>query len=145
MAACSEQRVARGQGATQAAAAPGRRERFCTRECSYEGTRPRVTRSRCSRSRSVAISTKPATASSPRTAAPWSQPISTAKIEDLIGELRKNYTIVIVTHNMQQAARISDFTAFFYEGVLIEYGPTEKIFTNPSLKKTEDYVTGRFG
>ena len=72
-------------------------------------------------------------------------PISTAKIEDLIGELRKQYTIVIVTHNMQQAARISDYTAFFYEGSLIEYGPTKKIFTNPSKKKTEDYITGRFG
>ncbi len=72
-------------------------------------------------------------------------PISTAKIEDLIGELRRNYTIIIVTHNMQQAARISDYTAFFYEGNLIEFGPTKKIFTNPSLKKTEDYITGRFG
>ena len=72
-------------------------------------------------------------------------PISTAKIEDLIGELRKQYTIVIVTHNMQQAARVSDFTGFFYEGRLIEYGSTKQIFTRPSKKKTEDYVTGRFG
>ena len=72
-------------------------------------------------------------------------PISTTKIEDLIGDLRDNYTIVIVTHNMQQAARISDYTAFFYEGRLIEYGPTRRIFTKPSLKRTEDYVTGRFG
>jgi len=72
-------------------------------------------------------------------------PISTAKIEDLIGELRNNFTIIIVTHNMQQAARISDYTAFFFEGNLIEFGPTKKIFTNPSLKKTEDYITGRFG
>ncbi len=72
-------------------------------------------------------------------------PISTAKIEDLIGELRNNYTIVIVTHNMQQAARISDYTAFFFEGHLIEYDATRRIFTKPSLKKTEDYVTGRFG
>jgi len=72
-------------------------------------------------------------------------PISTAKIEDLIGELRKQYTIVIVTHNMQQAARVSDHTGFFYEGRLIEYGPTKQIFTRPSKKKTEDYVTGRFG
>ncbi len=72
-------------------------------------------------------------------------PISTARIEDLIGELRKNYTIVIVTHNMQQAARVSDHTAFFYEGKLIESGPTKQIFTRPSEKKTEDYVTGRFG
>jgi phosphate transport system ATP-binding protein len=72
-------------------------------------------------------------------------PISTAKIEELIYELRKNYTIVIVTHNMQQAARISDETAFFYMGELIEYDITKKIFTMPSIKQTEDYVTGRFG
>lgn len=72
-------------------------------------------------------------------------PISTAKIEDLIGELKKNYTIVIVTHNMQQAARISDYTAFFYEGILIEFDATKKLFTKPSVKRTEDYITGRFG
>jgi len=72
-------------------------------------------------------------------------PISTIRIEDLIGELRNNYTIVIVTHNMQQAARISDYTAFLYEGHLVEFGPTELIFTNPVRKQTEDYVTGRFG
>lgn len=72
-------------------------------------------------------------------------PRSTAKIEDLIGELRTNYTIVIVTHNMQQAARVSDLTAFFYEGQLIETGPTKQIFTKPKEKKTEDYITGRFG
>jgi phosphate transport system ATP-binding protein len=72
-------------------------------------------------------------------------PISTSKIEDLIGELKKNYTIVIVTHNMQQAARISDYTAFFYEGRLIELGPTKQIFTKPQIKRTEDYITGRFG
>ena len=72
-------------------------------------------------------------------------PISTAKIEDLIGELKKKYTIVIVTHNMQQAARVSDLTGFFFEGVLIEKGPTKQIFTRPSVKKTEDYITGRFG
>jgi phosphate transport system ATP-binding protein len=72
-------------------------------------------------------------------------PVATSKIEDLIRELRKEYTIVIVTHNMQQAARISDFTAFFYLGRLIEYDTTVKIFTNPSQKQTEDYVTGRFG
>jgi len=72
-------------------------------------------------------------------------PISTSKIEDLIGELKKNYTIVIVTHNMQQAARVSDHTAFFYEGRLIEDGPTQEMFTRPSNKKTEDYITGRFG
>ena len=72
-------------------------------------------------------------------------PIATAKIEDLILDLKRDYTIVIVTHNMQQAARISDYTAFFYLGELIEYDQTRKIFTNPSKKQTEDYVTGRFG
>ncbi|MBK7093126.1 MAG: phosphate ABC transporter ATP-binding protein [bacterium] len=72
-------------------------------------------------------------------------PISTSKIEDLIGELKKNYTIVIVTHNMQQAGRISDSTAFFYEGHLVEFGPTRQIFTKPLKKQTEDYITGRFG
>jgi phosphate transport system ATP-binding protein len=72
-------------------------------------------------------------------------PISTGKIEELIFELKKNYTIVIVTHNMQQAARVSDITAFFYLGELIEYGKTKKIFTTPDKKQTEDYITGRFG
>lgn len=72
-------------------------------------------------------------------------PISTAKIEDLIFELKEKYTIVIVTHNLQQAARVSNFTAFFYLGSLIEFNKTSKIFTNPSNKQTEDYVTGRFG
>jgi len=72
-------------------------------------------------------------------------PISTAKIEELIAELSADYTIVIVTHNMQQASRASDFTAFMYLGELIEYGPTEKIFTNPENKRTEQYITGRFG
>jgi phosphate transport system ATP-binding protein len=72
-------------------------------------------------------------------------PIATAKIEDLIGELKSTYTIVIVTHNMQQAARVSDYTAFFYLGRLIEYDRTATIFTNPANKQTEDYVTGRFG
>ncbi len=72
-------------------------------------------------------------------------PISTAKIEELIEELKRNYTIIIVTHNMQQAARISDYTGFFYLGSLIEYNETEKIFTKPDVKQTEDYVTGRFG
>jgi len=72
-------------------------------------------------------------------------PKATARIEDLIGELRGRYTIVIVTHNMQQAARVSDQTAFFYEGVLIEFGATEQLFTNPSQKQTEAYITGRFG
>lgn len=72
-------------------------------------------------------------------------PISTAKIEELIFELKKNYTIVIVTHNMQQAARVSDLTAFFYLGELIEFGKTKKIFTTPDKKHTEEYITGRFG
>jgi len=72
-------------------------------------------------------------------------PIATARIEDLILDLKKEFTIVIVTHNMQQAARISDHTAFFYMGELIEFGATRKIFTNPAQKRTEDYVTGRFG
>ena len=72
-------------------------------------------------------------------------PLATAKIEELIVELKKDYTIVIVTHNMQQAARVSDFTAFFYLGELIEFDATRKIFTSPGKKQTEDYVTGRFG
>jgi phosphate transport system ATP-binding protein len=72
-------------------------------------------------------------------------PRSTTRIEDLIGELRKEYTIIIVTHNMQQAARVSDFTAFLYEGALIEFGPTKQLFTRPEKRETEDYITGRFG
>jgi len=72
-------------------------------------------------------------------------PIATAKIEELIHELKNAYTIVIVTHNMQQAARVSDLTAYFYLGRLIEYGPTERLFTNPTRPETEDYITGRFG
>ncbi|RME26008.1 MAG: phosphate ABC transporter ATP-binding protein [Candidatus Zixiibacteriota bacterium] len=72
-------------------------------------------------------------------------PISTAKIEDLIGQLKKQYTIIIVTHNMQQAARVSDYTAFFYQGELVEMGATKKMFTKPEKQKTEDYITGRFG
>ncbi|HET8734340.1 MAG TPA: phosphate ABC transporter ATP-binding protein PstB [Anaeromyxobacteraceae bacterium] len=72
-------------------------------------------------------------------------PIATAKIEDLIHELKDRYTIAIVTHNMQQAARVSDQTAFFYMGELVEAGPTEQIFTNPRESRTEDYVTGKFG
>lgn len=72
-------------------------------------------------------------------------PISTGKIEDLIGELKKDYTIVIVTHNMQQAARISDHLGFFLLGRLVEYGPTESVMTNPAQQETEDYLTGRFG
>ena len=72
-------------------------------------------------------------------------PISTAKIEELIDELKQDYTIVIVTHNMQQAARVSDFTAFMYLGELIEFGPTNRIFTSPANRRTQDYITGRFG
>jgi phosphate transport system ATP-binding protein len=72
-------------------------------------------------------------------------PRSTARIEDLIDELRGEYTIIIVTHNMQQAARVSDYTAFLYEGTLIEVGETTKLFTTPQKKETEDYITGRFG
>jgi phosphate transport system ATP-binding protein len=72
-------------------------------------------------------------------------PASTARIEDLIFELRDRYTIVIVTHNMQQAARVSDQTAFFYQGELVEAGSTNELFTNPTRKQTEDYITGRFG
>ena len=72
-------------------------------------------------------------------------PIATQKIENLVHELKKNYTIIIVTHNMQQAARVSDITAFFYMGKLIETGDTDMIFTKPKLKQTEDYITGRFG
>jgi phosphate transport system ATP-binding protein len=72
-------------------------------------------------------------------------PIATQKIEELIQILKRNYTIIIVTHNMQQAARVSDYTGFFYLGELIEVDRTDKIFTNPGQKRTEDYVTGRFG
>ncbi|MCJ8338517.1 MAG: phosphate ABC transporter ATP-binding protein PstB [Pseudomonadales bacterium] len=72
-------------------------------------------------------------------------PISTLKIEELIHELKKDFTILIVTHNMQQAARVSDYTAFMYMGDLIEFGVTDTIFTNPEMKQTEDYITGRFG
>jgi phosphate transport system ATP-binding protein len=72
-------------------------------------------------------------------------PISTAKIEELIEELKADYTIVIVTHNMQQAARVSEFTAFMYLGELIEFGDTQKIFTKPNDSRTQDYITGRFG
>ncbi len=72
-------------------------------------------------------------------------PVATAKIEDLIETLKRKYTIVLVTHNMQQAARVSDYTAFFYNGHIVEYGPTEQIFKKPKEKQTEDYITGRFG
>ena len=72
-------------------------------------------------------------------------PISTAKLEDLIEELKTRYTIIIVTHNMQQAARVSKYTAFFYLGKVVEYDRTEVIFTNPNEERTEAYITGRFG
>lgn len=72
-------------------------------------------------------------------------PISTLKIEELIYELKQDYTIVIVTHNMQQAARVSDFTAFMYMGDMVEFGTTKKVFTTPREKQTEDYITGRYG
>jgi phosphate transport system ATP-binding protein len=72
-------------------------------------------------------------------------PISTAKIEELVFELKNNYTIAIVTHNMQQAARVSDYTAYMYLGELIEFGVTDELFTKPKRKETEDYITGRFG
>jgi phosphate transport system ATP-binding protein len=72
-------------------------------------------------------------------------PIATGRIEDLINELKSNYTIVIVTHNMQQAARVSDYTAYMYMGKLLEFGATSELFTNPRMKETEDYITGRFG
>jgi phosphate transport system ATP-binding protein len=72
-------------------------------------------------------------------------PRSTTRVEDLIGELRSEYTIIIVTHNMQQAARVSDHTAFLFEGILIEFRPTQALFTCPAKKETEDYLTGRFG
>jgi len=72
-------------------------------------------------------------------------PVATSKIEELVEDLKSTYTIVIVTHNMQQAARISDYTAFFYEGRIVEFGPTQKIFTNPAERRTQDYITGRFG
>ena len=72
-------------------------------------------------------------------------PIATAKVEELIDELREHFTIAIVTHNMQQAARVSQYTAFFHLGNLVEFGPTEHIFTNPTEERTQDYITGRFG
>jgi phosphate transport system ATP-binding protein len=72
-------------------------------------------------------------------------PISTARIEELLDELKKDYTIVIVTHNMQQAARVSEFTAFMFLGELVEFGPTANLFTAPTDKRTQDYITGRFG
>ena len=72
-------------------------------------------------------------------------PLSTLKIEELIHQLKDDYTIIIVTHNMQQAARVSDYTAFMYMGDLVEHGNTDTLFTNPAHKQTEDYITGRYG
>jgi phosphate transport system ATP-binding protein len=72
-------------------------------------------------------------------------PISTAKVEELVSELKKDYTVAIVTHNMQQAARVSNFTAYMYLGELVEFGQTEQIFMKPARQETEDYITGRFG
>ena len=72
-------------------------------------------------------------------------PISTSRIEQLVEELKQQFTIMIVTHNMQQAARVSDYTAFMYLGDMVEHGPTEQIFSNPGKQQTEDYITGRFG
>jgi phosphate transport system ATP-binding protein len=72
-------------------------------------------------------------------------PIATLKIEELVAELREQFTLIIVTHNMQQAARVSDYTAFMYLGEMVEYGPTQQLFTNPQKKQTEDYITGRYG
>jgi phosphate transport system ATP-binding protein len=72
-------------------------------------------------------------------------PISTSKVEELINDLKKDYTVAIVTHNMQQAARVSDFTAYMYLGNMVEFGATEQIFFKPNRKETEDYITGRFG
>jgi phosphate transport system ATP-binding protein len=72
-------------------------------------------------------------------------PVATAKIEDLVMELKDRYTIVLVTHNMQQAARVSDYTGFFFQGHIVEFGTTTQIFSNPERKQTEEYITGRFG
>jgi phosphate transport system ATP-binding protein len=77
--------------------------------------------------------------------APPLDPVATAKIEELILELKSKYTIVLVTHNMQQAARVSDYTAFFFQGRIVEFGPTTNIFSCPTEKQTEEYITGRFG
>jgi phosphate transport system ATP-binding protein len=92
--------------------------------------------------RSVAVKPKVILLDEPTSAL---DPISTAKVEELITELKQDYTVAIVTHNMQQAARVSDFTAYMYLGSLIEFGATDQIFLKPQLKETEDYITGRFG
>jgi phosphate transport system ATP-binding protein len=92
--------------------------------------------------RSVAVKPKVILLDEPTSAL---DPISTAKVEELITELKQDYTVAIVTHNMQQAARVSDFTAYMYLGSLIEFGATDQIFLKPQRKETEDYITGRFG
>jgi len=92
--------------------------------------------------RSVAVKPKVLLLDEPTSAL---DPISTAKVEELVAELKEDYTIAIVTHNMQQAARVSDYTAYMYLGELIEFGETEQIFFKPKRKETEDYITGRFG
>jgi phosphate transport system ATP-binding protein len=92
--------------------------------------------------RSVAVKPKVILLDEPTSAL---DPISTAKVEELVSELKKDYTVAIVTHNMQQAARVSDFTAYMYLGELVEFGQTEQIFMKPVKQETEDYITGRFG
>jgi phosphate transport system ATP-binding protein len=92
--------------------------------------------------RSVAVKPKVILLDEPTSAL---DPISTAKVEELVSELKKDYTVAIVTHNMQQAARVSDFTAYMYLGELVEFGVTEQIFMKPVRQETEDYITGRFG
>jgi len=92
--------------------------------------------------RSVAVKPKVILLDEPTSAL---DPISTAKVEELVSELKKDYTVAIVTHNMQQAARVSDFTAYMYLGELVEFGVTEQIFMKPVKQETEDYITGRFG
>jgi phosphate transport system ATP-binding protein len=92
--------------------------------------------------RSVAVKPKVILLDEPTSAL---DPISTAKVEELVSELKNDYTVAIVTHNMQQAARVSDFTAYMYLGDLVEFGATEQVFTKPGRKETEDYITGRFG
>ena len=96
----------------------------------------------CTRNRALAVQPEVLLMDEPCSAL---DPISTDKIEELIFQLKEKYTIVIVTHNMQQAARVAEFTGFFLLGKMIEFDKTEKIFTNPSDKRTEDYITGRFG
>ncbi len=109
---------------------------------SYIGFADEATKQRLCIARAIAVEPEVLLMDEPCSAL---DPIATGKIEDLIHDLKKNYTIVIVTHNMQQASRVSDYTAFLYLGRLIEYDITEKIFLTPSNKQTEDYVSGKFG